>query len=162
MHNPDSVFSLEDNQALILAVGEIITPKIKQRDQFEHLNPAEQTFIYLDVFEAALHTGSLESFFLNSGQFTHEIIGAYSNIKAYKTVRLLEQAMSVFPDKKVPKNKAERLSIIKGLHESTRKHWESLFNQLFESGEPVADLLATYIRKNQEQFMPLSNTQGDV
>jgi len=157
MHNPDSVFSLEDNQALILAVGEIITPKIKQRDQFEHLNQAEQTFIYLDVFEAALHTGSLESFFVNSGQFTHEIIEAYSKIKAYKTVRLLEQAVSVFPDKKVPKNRAERLAIIKGLHESTHKHWENLFTQMFESGEPIADLLASYIRENQEQFIRSSN-----
>ncbi|MDP5044643.1 MAG: DMP19 family protein [Leeuwenhoekiella sp.] len=162
MQNLNQVLSLEDNQALILAVGEIITPKIKERDQFDHLNTAEKTFIYLDVFEAALHTGNFESFFINSGQFAHEILEAYRAIGATKTVLLLEQAISRFPDHKVPKNPSARAQVIDQMHESTFEFWDSLFQKLFASGEPVADLLAAYIRDHKDQFTVEPNTGSHV
>ena len=162
MQQSNPVSHLEDAQALILAVGEIITPKIKVRDQFEHLNPAEQTFIYLDIFEAALHTGDFKSFFINSGEFTYEIIEAYRAIGAPKTVLLIEQAVSRFPDNTVPKNRSERLQLLAEMQDATFIFWEDLFEKLFESGEPVADLLAAYIREHKDQFTPAANTGSDV
>ena len=92
MQNIETVLQSNDDIAIIEAVGTHIWDKKEKTD----LNKAELTFVYVDIFEAAMNEGGLHYFFNNeSGDFATEIIQAYKDINANKTATLLTKAFSI-------------------------------------------------------------------
>lgn len=150
MQNIETVLQLDDEIAIIEAVGTHIWDKKQKAD----LNHAEKTFVLIDIFEAAMNEGGLHYFFNNeSGDFATEIIQAYKEIEAPKTATLLTKAFQLFTVK-YTENKTKRQEIIAKLDEKIISGWEDLDEIFFtEEEEDVVALIVAYIRKNKTKFL---------
>lgn len=150
MQTIETVLELNDEIAIIEAVGTHIWAKKQTGD----LNHFELTFVYVDIFEAAMNEGGLHYFFnTESGDFAKEIIQAYKDINATKTVTLLTKAFQSFTVK-YTSNTEDRKKVIEKMDEKTISGWEDLDELFFsEEEEDVVNLIVTYIRNNKGKFM---------
>ena len=75
MSKINNILKLEDEVAIIEAIGEIIWQKKEETEEFSDLTDAEKVFVFIDIFEGAMGEGGLQ-FFFNSeaGNFVEEII----------------------------------------------------------------------------------------
>lgn len=149
MQNIETILKSEDDIAIIEAVGTHIWDKKETGD----LNNFELTFVYVDIFEAAMNEGGLHYFFnTESGDFATEIIQAYKDINATKTATLLTKAFQLLAVKYTSDLEARKKAIAK-LDEKTLSGWEDLDEIFFsEEEEDVVLLIVEYIRKNKIHF----------
>ena len=152
--NINEILQLTDEIEIIEAVGANIYKKKEQSDDFTLLNDYERTFVYIDVFEAAMNEGGLHYFFNNeSGDFAAEIIQAYKDINATKTATLLTKAFQLFTVK-YTSNTEDRKKVIEKMDEKIISGWEDLDEIFFtEEEEDVVNLIVEFIRKNKTKFM---------
>lgn len=150
MQNIETILKLEDEIAIIEAVGNHIWEKKETMD----LNQVELTFVYVDIFEAAMNEGGLHYFFNNeSGDFATEIIQAYKDINATKTATLLTKAFQLLTVK-YTSNTEDRKKVIAKLDEKIISGWEDLDEIFFtEEEEDVVSLIVEFIRKNKNKFL---------
>ena len=62
MKNINEILKLTDEIEIIEAVGTNIWNKKEESDDFTLLNDYERTFVYIDVFEAAMNEGGFNHF----------------------------------------------------------------------------------------------------
>jgi len=150
MQNIETVLKLDDEIVIIEAVGTHIWAKKETGD----LNHFELTFVYVDIFEAAMNEGGLHYFFnTESGDFAAEIIQAYKDINATKTATLLTKAFQLFTVKYTAITE-DRKKVIEKMDEKIISGWEDLDEIFFtEEEEDVVGLIVDYIRKNKSKFM---------
>ncbi len=150
MQNIETVLKLDDEIVIIEAVGTHIWTKKETGD----LNHFELTFVYVDIFEAAMNEGGLHYFFnTESGDFAAEIIQAYKDINATKTATLLTKAFQLFTVKYTAITE-DRKKVIEKMDEKIISGWEDLDEIFFtEEEEDVVGLIVDYIRKNKSKFM---------
>lgn len=134
-------------------VGIVLWNKANRAGHFTKLSEAEQTFVFIDIFESEINTNGLFGFFYNtSGEYTHEVLQAFLNIKAYDSANSIDKAIRVFKSLPVPKDIIERRQYIKRLNNDDLEIWSQLEFQLIESKEPIIDLLITYIASRKTDF----------
>ena len=66
MTSTEIALLLNSNSEKITRIGEIIGKKIQEKDNFEHLNEFETTFILIDVLEHNVTNGGFVQLFFNS------------------------------------------------------------------------------------------------
>jgi len=150
----NNILKLEDEVAIIEALGTIIWEKKEATDDFSELTDEEQVFVYVDIFEGAMGEGGFQLFFSSeAGNFVEEIITSYQEIKAPKTAELIANAVKIFP-KKYTIDLATRQSLIATADEEILSGWEDLDELFFtnESEEDVVSLIVDYIKSNENQF----------
>lgn len=149
MQNIETILKSEDEIAIIEAVGN----QIWDKKETGNLNDFELTFVYVDIFEAAMNEGGLLYFFnTESGDFATEIIQAYKDINATKTVTILTKAFQLL-NVKYTANTEARKKVIAKLDEKIISGWEDLDEIFFsEEEEDVVSLIVDYIRKNKTHF----------
>ena len=154
MSKINNILKLEDEVAIIEAIGEIIWQKKEETEEFSDLTDAEKVFVFIDIFEGAMGEGGLQ-FFFNSeaGNFVEEIITSYQEIKAPKTAELIANAVKTFP-KAYTVDLENRQALIAKADEETLSGWEDLDEIFFtnETEEDVVSLIVEYIKSNESQF----------
>lgn len=154
MSKINNILKLEDEVAIIEAIGEIIWQKKEETEEFSDLTDGEKVFVFIDIFEGAMGEGGLQ-FFFNSeaGNFVEEIITSYKEIKAPKTAELIANAVKIFP-KKYSVDLEDRQTLIAKANEETLSGWEDLDEIFFinETEEDVVSLIVEYIKANESQF----------
>jgi hypothetical protein len=154
MSKIDSILKLEDEVAIIEAIGTLIWNKKEETEDFSSLTDEEKVFVFIDIFEGAMGEGGLEFFFTSeSGNFVEEIITSYQEIKAIKTAELISNAVKIFP-KGYSTELTSRVDQIKNANEATISGWEDLDELFFtnETEEDVVTLIVNYIKDNENQF----------
>lgn len=152
MTSTEIALLLNNDAEKITRIGEIISKKIDERDNFENLNEFEKTFIYLDILEQNVTEGGFIQFFFNSsGQFTHEIFQAYIAIKAEKTIDILTKAIFLFPEIPVPKNLNIRQKLLMA-KESNLDLWDVLDLQFEKYEDDILQLTLDFVRENINHF----------
>lgn len=152
MTSTEIALLLNNDAEKITRIGEIISKKIDERDNFENLNEFEKTFIYIDILEQNVTEGGFIQFFFNSsGQFTHEIFQAYIAIKAEKTIDILTKAIFLFPEIPVPKNLNIRQKLLMA-KESNLDLWDVLDLQFEKYEDDILQLTLDFVRENINHF----------
>lgn len=154
MNKINNILKLEDEVAIIEAIGTLIWEKKQATDDFSELTDEEQVFIFIDIFEGAMGEGGFHLFFTSeAGNFVEEIITSYQEINAPKTAELIANAVKIFP-KKYTTNLDERVVLIEKADEEILSGWEDLDELFFtnESEEDVVSLIVAYIKYNETQF----------
>ena len=154
MSKIDSILKLEDEVAIIEAIGTLIWNKKEEIEDFSSLTDEEKVFVFIDIFEGAMGEGGLEFFFTSeSGNFVEEIITSYQEIKAIKTAELISNAVKIFP-KGYSTELTSRVDQIKNANEAIISGWEDLDELFFtnETEEDVVTLIVNYIKDNENQF----------
>ena len=154
MNKINNILKLEDEVAIIEAIGTLIWEKKQATDDFSELTDEEQVFVFIDIFEGAMGEGGFHLFFTSeAGNFVEEIITSYQEINAPKTAELIANAVKIFP-KKYTTNLDERVVLIEKADEEILSGWEDLDELFFtnESEEDVVSLIVAYIKNNETQF----------
>lgn len=154
MSKINNILKLEDEVAIIEAIGEIIWQKKEETEEFSDLTDAEKVFVFIDIFEGAMGEGGLQFFFKSeAGNFVEEIITSYKEIKAPKTAELIANAVKIFP-KKYSIDLEDRQALIAKADEEVLSGWEDLDEIFFtnETEEDVVSLIVEYIKANESQF----------
>ena len=103
MNKINNILKLEDEVAIIEAIGTLIWEKKEATNDFSELTDEEQVFVYVDIFEGAMGEGGFQLFFsLEAGNFVEEIITSYQEIKAPKTAELIANAVRFFQQNITP------------------------------------------------------------
>lgn len=153
--NINEILQLTDEIEIIEAVGANIYKKKEQSDDFTLLNDYERTFVYIDVFEAAMNEGGFNNFFsTEAGNFALEIKNSYKAINAPKTALLIEKALGLFPNNDFKDILDERNKQLAKMDEMVFSGWEDLDELFFdeEQEEDIVALIVEYIRKHKEKF----------
>lgn len=154
MSKIDSILKLEDEVAIIEAIGTIIWEKKEETQDFSALTDEEKVFVFIDIYEGAMGHGGFEFFFKSeSANFVEEIITSYIEIKAPKTAELIANAVKSFPGT-FTTDLEERISLIEKADEEVISGWEDLDEMFFENEteEDVVSLIVEYIKANEGQF----------
>lgn len=154
MNTINNILKLEDEVAIIEAIGSLIWEKKEATEDFSALADEEKVFVFIDIFEGAMGEGGLHFFFTSeSGNFVEEIITSYQEIKAPKTAELIANAVKIFP-KTYTVDLEERQALIAKAEEEILSGWEDLDELFFtnESEEDVVTLIVDYIKANESQF----------
>jgi len=154
MSTINNILKLEDEVAIIEAIGSLIWEKKEATEDFSALTDEEKVFVFIDIFEGAMGEGGLHFFFTSeSGNFVEEIITSYQEIKAPKTAELIANAVKTFP-KTYTVDLEERQALIAKADEEILSGWEDLDELFFtnESEEDVVTLIVDYIKANESQF----------
>ena len=154
MSTINNILKLEDEVAIIEAIGSLIWEKKEATEDFSALTDEEKVFVFIDIFEGAMGEGGLHFFFTSeSGNFVEEIITSYQEIKAPKTAELIANAVKIFP-KTYTVDLEERQALIAKAEEEILSGWEDLDELFFtnESEEDVVTLIVDYIKANESQF----------
>ena len=155
MSKIDNILQLEDEVAIIEAIGTLIWEKKEATEDFSALTDEEKVFVFIDIFEGAMGEGGLHFFFTSeSGNFVEEIITSYQEIKAPKTAELIANAVKIFP-KTYTVDLEERQALIAKAEEEILSGWEDLDELFFtnESEEDVVTLIVDYIKANEDQLL---------
>ena len=153
--NINEILQLTDEIEIIEAVGENIWNKKKESDDFTLLNDCERTFVYIDVFEAAMNEGGFNHFFSSeAGNFALEIKSAYTGINAPKTALLVEKALGLFPNDSYNDDLDKRNKQLAKMDEMVFSGWEDLDELFFdeEQEEDIVGLIVEYIKEHKDKF----------
>ena len=152
MTSTEIALLLNSNSEKITRIGEIIGKKIQEKDNFEHLNEFETTFILIDVLEHNVTNGGfVQLFFNSSGQFAHEILQAYIAIKATKTVEIISRAIQLFPVIPVPKNLRIRQQALMASLDNLDL-WDDLDKEFDKYEDDIIQLTIDYVRNHLDYF----------
>ncbi len=153
--NINEILQLTDEIEIIEAVGAKIWNKKNESDDFTLLNDYERTFVYIDVFEAAMNEGGFNNFFsTEAGNFALEIKNAYKAINAPKTALLIEKALGLFPKESYNDDLEIRNKQLAKMDEMIFSGWEDLDELFFdeEQEEDIVAMIVDFISENKEQF----------
>lgn len=147
----DDILNLQNEEEIILKIGERVWKKTQyDYNNFSNLNEIEKTFIYVDILEGQVNNGGFDQFFFNSsGDFTYEVLESYKNIGAYKTAKIINEAIKLFPTVPVSKDTETRRIIMQDLSAEISEKWNQLDDQFYEYEENIVIYMIDYIKKNK-------------
>lgn len=143
----DSDFECDD---IVYNTYDKILEKCNYGDNIEKLNEHERILFITQIVEGEVNNGGFSQFFYNSsGNFSNEIVEAFTQIGALKTAEICKGALTVFPDK-APTNRAERQDLLEKLDcdDALEKYDEAFY----EYEDNLLELNTTYIEKYSEFF----------
>ena len=93
----------------------LICKKCEYGDDIEKLNEHERVFYVTQILEQEVNNGGFSQFFYNSsGDFSNELVDAFTKIGALKTAEICKKALAVF-NGKVPTDRDEREELLDSL-----------------------------------------------
>jgi len=149
----DFALNQTDVTDVIELVGTVVWNKANEYKSFQNLSQSEQTFVFVDIFESEINDEGLYGFFFNtSGEFAHQVLQAFVNIKANETADIIDKALRIFPELPVPKDIILRRQLIKRLQLNDLEIWSNLEFKLVNSKESIVDLTIDFIKLNKTDF----------
>ncbi len=153
MSEIEKALLIKDETESILKIQELLWKKTELFEDFENLNEAEKTFLYVEILEAEINNGGFDQFFFNSsGDYANETLEALKRIGATKTAKIVEEAYSYFPENPIPKNNEKRREILENIDEQTSEKWTQLEDKFYLYEENIGGLVLDYVRKNINEF----------
>jgi len=138
---------------IIELVGTVVWNKANENKSFQNLSEPEKTFVLIDIFESEINNEGLYGFFYNtSGEFSHEVLQAFMTINACETSDILDKALRIFPELRVPKDIILRRQFMKNLTFEDLELWSNLELDLVNSKEDIVDLTIAYIKLHKTEF----------
>ncbi len=153
MNEIDKALLIEDETESILKIQELLWKKTELHDDFENLNEAEKTFLYVEILEAEINNGGFDQYFFNSsGDYSIETLEALKKIRAFKTAKIVEEAFKEFPENPIPKNNEKRRELLENINDNTSEKWNELEDKFYLYEENIGGLLLEYVKKNKSEF----------
>jgi hypothetical protein len=149
----DFALNQKKDTDIIELVGTVIWNKANAQKSFQNLSEQEKAFVFIDIFESELNNEGLYGFFYNaSGEFSHEVLQAFTTINANETADILNKALRVFPELPVPKDIILRRQFMEKLKIEDLELWSNLELDLVKSNEAIVDLTIAYIKTHKTNF----------
>lgn len=146
----DSNFESDD---IIYNMCNRVFKKCEYGDAINNLNEYEKVFFVTQTLEQEVNNGGFSQFFFNSsGDFSNELIDAFTKIGAFKTAEICKKALAAFHGK-VPTDRMERQNLLDDLDsDEFYDVLEKCDEEFFKYEENLEELNIAYIMKYREFF----------
>ena len=108
----EHIWSLTDTNDFVIAMLEHLDGKTQYGEDMSVLSEAERIFYVTQTLEMEVNNGGFSQFFYNSsGNFSNELIGAFSAIGANATADICRKAIAAF-GRDIPVDRNERQEML--------------------------------------------------
>lgn len=151
--NLGRLLNADNINASIIELDNFIGDLCNYGDEMDKLTEPQKLFYLNQNLEREVNNGGFNQYFVNSsGDFAQETILSLKAIGADKTSSILQMAIDQFPDKKVPKDRDERIEIIEQIEDTANEVWEELDQAFLEYEDDLNKLNIEYVKKHKKFF----------
>jgi hypothetical protein len=119
-------------------------------DGLDALTEPERFYRAIYLLEAEVSNGGLHQYLWNApDDQPFEALAALRSIGAGEMARILDEAISLFPERRIPTTHAERKRALDAIPESREAE---LTNRFYGYPDDVAQLLARYVQQHDAEF----------
>lgn len=149
----EHIWSLADTNEFVIELMEHLCQKTRYGEELSGLREAERVFYITQTVEQEVNNGGFAQFFFNSGgDFSHEIVGAFTAIGANKTAAICQKAIGAF-GRDIPTDTDARQEM---LDEAETDEVDALLAEcdsaFFAYEENLNELNYRFVMKNREFF----------
>ena len=147
------IWSLTDTNEFVIAMTAHIAEKAQYGDDVSVLSEAERIFYITQILEMEVNNGGFSQFFYNSsGDFSNELVGAFTAIGANTTASICQKAIDAF-GRDIPVDRDERQEMLDELEsDELDEILEECDNAFFAYEDDLNELNYNFVVKNKEQF----------
>ena len=147
------IWKIKDQNRFIIALCEQTSQKCQHGDDMDALSAPERVFYITQLLEMEVNNGGFDQFFYNSsGDFSNEVVAAFTEIGAYRTAEICKKALTALGNA-VPADRDER---VKMLNAVVNKKVEKLLGECDDAFYDYADdlnaLNYAYVMKHRASF----------
>ena len=147
----EKILKTKTGQDAIMEIDEILSPIYYENPNL--LSKPEKIIAIIEELEREVNSGGFKSFFSYSvGDSSYKIVKALKIIGSTIFLDIVERAISVFPENKIPKESEVLEEILEDIEEKADPLWEKLEEEFYEYNEDIYELMITYIKKNLKDF----------
>ena len=134
----------------VVDMCDAVCKKCEYGDDIEKLNEHERVFYVTQILEQEVNNGGFSQFFFNSsGDFSNELVDAFTKIGALKTAGICKKALAVF-NGKVPTDRDEREELLDSL--DCDDVLSECDDEFYEYEDNLEELNYTYIMDHRSFF----------
>lgn len=143
-------FGQTETSDFVVDMCETVSKKCQYGDHIDRLNEHERVFFITQTVEQEVNNGGFSQFFFNSsGDFSNEMVEAFTKIGALKTAEICRKALTVF-DGPVPVGREEREALLE--HLDCDDVFGECDDAFFEYEDNLEELNNAYIMEHREFF----------
>ena len=152
--NLEHIWNLTDTNDFVVAMTEHLDNKTQYGEDMSALSEAERIFYITQTLEMEVNNGGFSQFFYNSsGNFSNELVGAFTAIGANATAAICQKAISAF-GRDIPVDRYEREEMLDELEsDEFDEILEECDNAFFDYDDNLNELNYNFVMKNKEFFI---------
>ena len=152
--NMEHIWNLTDTNDFVVAMTEHLDNKTQYGEDMSALSEAERIFYITQTLEMEVNNGGFSQFFYNSsGNFSNELVGAFTAIGANATAAICQKAISAF-GRDIPVDRDEREEMLDELEsDEFDKILEECDNAFCDYEDNLNELNYNFVMKNKEFFI---------
>ena len=152
--NMEHIWNLTDTNDFVVAMTEHLDNKTQYGEDMSALSEAERIFYITQTLEMEVNNGGFSQFFYNSsGNFSNELVGAFTAIGANATAAICQKAISAF-GRDIPVDRDEREEMLDELEsDEFDEILEECDNAFFDYEDNLNELNYNFVMKNKEFFI---------
>ena len=152
--NMEHIWNLTDTNDFVVAMTEHLDNKTQYGEDMSALSEAERIFYITQTLEMEVNNGGFSQFFYNSsGNFSNELVGAFTAIGANATAAICQKAISAF-GRDIPVDRDEREEMLDELEsDEFDEILEKCDNAFCDYEDNLNELNYNFVMKNKEFFI---------
>ena len=151
--NMEHIWNLTDTNDFVVAMTEHLANKTQYGEDMSALSEAERIFYITQTLEMEVNNGGFSQFFYNSsGNFSNELVGAFTAIGANATAAICQKAISAF-GRDIPVDRDEREEMLDELEsDEFDEILEECDNAFYDYEDNLNELNYNFVMKKKEFF----------
>ena len=152
--NMEHIWNLTDTNDFVVAMTEHLDNKTQYGEDMSALSEAERIFYITQTLEMEVNNGGFSQFFYNSsGNFSNELVGAFTAIGANATAAICQKAISAF-GRDIPVDRDEREEMLDELEsDEFNEILEECDKAFYDYEDNLNELNYNFVMKNKEFFI---------
>ena len=149
----EHIWNLTDTNAFVVAMTEHLDSKTNYGDDMSVLSEAERIFYITQTLEMEVNNGGFLQFFYNSsGNFSNELVSAFTAIGANATAAICQKAIAAF-GRDIPVDRDEREELLDELEsDEIVEILEECDSAFCEYEDNLNEMNYIFVMKHKEQF----------
>lgn len=149
----EHIWKITDTNDFVIAMTEHLNEKTQYGEDMSVLSDAERIFYITQTLEMEVNNGGFSQFFYNSsGDFSNELVGAFTAIGANTTAAICRKAIDAF-GRDIPVDRDARQEMLDELErDGLDEILEECDDAFFAYEENLNELNYNFAMKNREQF----------
>lgn len=149
----EHIWNLTDTNDFVTAMMEHLDRKTQYSDGMSVLSEAERIFYITQTLEMEVNNGGFSQFFFNSsGNFSNELVGAFTTIGANATAAICQQAIAAF-GRDIPVDQDARQEMLDELEsDEIDEILEECDSAFYDYEDDLNELNYQFVLKNKASF----------
>lgn len=149
----EHIWSLTDTNDFVVAMIEHLENKTRYGDDMSVLSKAERIFYITQALEMEVNNGGFSQFFYNSsGNFSGELVSAFTAIGAKATAAICRKAIAAF-GRDIPVDRDEREKMLDEMDsDEIDEILDECDSAFYDYEDDLNELNYNFVMKNKESF----------